>query len=323
MLNCPIVIETIISPAFLNKFHSSCNQTQSKALSALGKLGILASRNETIPLVKDLLLNTNLNKNLICGVLRSFGDKGLRTFLDILGMISEPIEGTKREGYSTFRYSVKKKSKKLKISDPKILSLIAYNLGFNVDNNYKGNFKIKILSEEDEEKEKVEIKRGEICEYLGCIQPPVFELKDDFEGKELNEEEIYNQRNSTSAATFDKFERDLLKIYDNGEKGLIFVNSEDLVIVLKRLLKLRTNHVDLSKPPDFEILENWVNSLQKDEDFPVLTQVILKNDRLFNEDKNIMANERIRFTVLALSKLLQSKRKKLFKIYLKIYFYLA
>jgi HEAT repeat protein len=82
LINSPLVIETILIPSLLNKFHSANHQIQNKAIVALSKLGCLSSRNETIPILLDLLKNSTLNKNLICGALRSFGDEGLQSLIE-------------------------------------------------------------------------------------------------------------------------------------------------------------------------------------------------------------------------------------------------
>ena len=82
LINSPGVIETIIIPSILNKFHSANPASHTKAVAALSRLGCLGSRNESIPVLLDLLKHSTLNKNLICGALRSFGDQGLRALIE-------------------------------------------------------------------------------------------------------------------------------------------------------------------------------------------------------------------------------------------------
>ncbi len=78
LINEPVVLETILVPAMLNQFHSADTKLQTKAICCLGKLGNLASRSETIPLLSDLLLNSPVDKTMLIAALRAMGDRGER-----------------------------------------------------------------------------------------------------------------------------------------------------------------------------------------------------------------------------------------------------
>lgn len=86
MINCSGIIEVVIVPAFINKFHSSNHTVLHTALTALANLGCLASRSEAIPILLDLLMHSNLNKSIVCGALASFGEEGLKALVDCLGI---------------------------------------------------------------------------------------------------------------------------------------------------------------------------------------------------------------------------------------------
>ena len=86
MINCPAIIEVVIVPAFINKFHSSDHTVLHTALTALANLGCLASRSEAIPILLDLLMHSNLNKSLVCAALTSFGEEGLKALIECLGI---------------------------------------------------------------------------------------------------------------------------------------------------------------------------------------------------------------------------------------------
>ena len=78
MINCPAIIEVVLVPSFLNKFHSSNHTVQHTALTALANLGCLTSRSEATPILLDLLMYSTLNKSLVCGALVSQGEEGLK-----------------------------------------------------------------------------------------------------------------------------------------------------------------------------------------------------------------------------------------------------
>jgi hypothetical protein len=78
LINEPVVLETILVPALLNQFHSADTKLQTKAICCLGKLGNLASRAETIPLLSDLLLNSPVDKAMLIAALRAMGERGER-----------------------------------------------------------------------------------------------------------------------------------------------------------------------------------------------------------------------------------------------------
>lgn len=76
LINEPSVIETIIVPSLMNQFHSSDTKQQAKALCGIGRLGNLASREESVKLLSDLLLHSSLDKTLVIAALRATGQRG-------------------------------------------------------------------------------------------------------------------------------------------------------------------------------------------------------------------------------------------------------
>jgi hypothetical protein len=76
LINEPSVIETIIVPSLMSQFHSSDTRQQSKALCGIGRLGNLASREESVKLLSDLLVHSPLDKTLVISSLRATGARG-------------------------------------------------------------------------------------------------------------------------------------------------------------------------------------------------------------------------------------------------------
>lgn len=151
LINSPLVIETIIVPALLNKFHSADHQIQHKAVTALSKLGCLSSKSESIPILLDLLKNSTLNKNLICGALRSFGDEGLQALIEAVGIKlydnQESIDNSSLKTSNRSRFSHKNQfdSKSKKIKNPKLISIVAFFLGCKVGNDFLGKVNLQTL----------------------------------------------------------------------------------------------------------------------------------------------------------------------------------
>lgn len=90
LINESAVIETIIVPALLNQFHVADMKHQSKAICALGRLGHLASRSETVPLLMDLYLNSPVDKTLVVAALRAVGEKGEKALCKLLKKTKNP-----------------------------------------------------------------------------------------------------------------------------------------------------------------------------------------------------------------------------------------
>ena len=61
----------------------------------------------------------------------------------------------------------------MKFKNPKILAIIGYFLGCQVDNSFFGDSQISVLEDEAESVQK-EIKRGEVCDFLGPLEAPSF-----------------------------------------------------------------------------------------------------------------------------------------------------
>ena len=317
LINSPVAIETILVPAILNKFHSSCHIAQTKAVVALGKLGIMASTNESIPILKDLLTKSKINKNIICGTLRAFGSEGLKVFLQYLGVL-EPEYGQK---------GVYKPGKQ-KIAD-KILSAMAYYLGCIIDPSYPGNMEIKLLGDNDDFSSKIEIKRGDVCEYVGPIEPPIFTPISSTEGDEGQGKAVEVLTTSQSTETLEEiFSENFFFTIDETDKGTLFINSEDFLVVLKRLLKIRISEKqgkvggyggqfgsfgvggEASGVGDGGqdcFLSSWRSCLNKEEDFKVVCQILLKNDKEEARLRALDIRDQIQFSVRALAKLLKSK----------------
>ena len=304
LINSPMAIETILVPSILNKFHSSCHITQTRAVVALGKLGIMGSTNESIPILRDLLTNSKINKNILCGTLRAFSDEGLRVFLEHLNLV--------KSDYGGYQEDWKKGVKKSKIL--KILSAMAYYLGCIIDPSYPGNMEIKLLTDDDESTSKIEIKRGDVCEYIGPIEPPIFTQISTEDGTETSPDPVIV---SHSTETLEKiFSENQFFTIDETDKGTLFINAEDFLVVLKRLLKIRMaevgergNGISGGFDENEGFLSNWRSCLNKEEDFRVVCEILLKDDQ---EEINMRISEikeQIQFSVKALTKLLKSKKK--------------
>lgn len=90
LINEPVVIETVIVPSLLNQFHSSDIKQQTKAICALGKLGTLASRSDTLPLLADLIQSSQVDKTLLIATIRSMGEKGELTLTKMFKKVKNP-----------------------------------------------------------------------------------------------------------------------------------------------------------------------------------------------------------------------------------------
>ena len=144
----PLIIETILVPAILNQFHSTDHIEVTKAISAISRLGVLASRSEAPHLLLDLLKHSNMNKNLVAGALRSLGDKGGEILAKIVSSIKSP----------------------------KILSIICFYLGCKIPDDYCSNVFISLYSS-DIGDQSLEFKRGAICRFEGNLTAPLFDQK--------------------------------------------------------------------------------------------------------------------------------------------------
>jgi hypothetical protein len=147
LVNEPVVIETILVPSLLNQFHGSDTKQQLKALCAIGKLGHLASRSETVPILSELLLNSTIDKTLIVAAMRSLGEKGEKELNRVY--------------------------KKIKV--PKTKSMVCFFLGQRLPREFADHVEIVVGEAKETSKTKgIVHSKGLVCTYEGDISAPRF-----------------------------------------------------------------------------------------------------------------------------------------------------
>jgi len=134
------------------------------------------------------------------------------------------------------------------LKNPKIQSIICYYLGRRDEEYIQNTVEIKIM---DHEHIHLDIKRGSICQYEGAIAPPVgpSQSENDSPDRSLN----LNQK-------------------DEQQKNTIFVNSDDFLIVLKRLRNLR--EIEFMKTGEIVGHTGISQTLDKSKDFRVYVEVL-------------------------------------------------
>ena len=85
----PLVIETVVVPALLTRFHSADFKTLISTIRAFTKIGELASRSEVIQILIDMLKTSNFERNLIIACIRSFGESGEVVLVDLLSKVKD------------------------------------------------------------------------------------------------------------------------------------------------------------------------------------------------------------------------------------------
>ena len=190
------------------------------------------------------------------------------------------------------------------------MSIIAFYLGCCVNNDYFGKIDIQILDNSNQSLG-YEIKRGEVCDYVGPVNPPQDFITDSIiePGKQI----ISEQENQE-------------------QTGTILINDEDFIIVLERLVNIsKLRKLDRNNKlygvqeqesrsyysqdgeeneygeEDGHIFSIWKQSLRKDIDFPILESIVIKKNISTQNDDDVEIQQRLKLQTLALGQLLKCK----------------